>query len=103
MQQQAYADRGPAKSGGGLLGKLLGGGSKPSSSAPSYGGYGPQPGYGGYGPGPSPGYYGQQPAYGAPAQKSGGGIGMGGLALGAGAGLLGGVLLADVSEALPIL
>ncbi|KIO30887.1 hypothetical protein M407DRAFT_143627 [Tulasnella calospora MUT 4182] len=74
VQQPAYADRGAGKSGGGLLGKLLGG-SKPSSSGPSYGGYSPQPGYGGYGG--SPGYYGQQPMYGAPAKQSGGGIGMG--------------------------
>ncbi|KAG8977624.1 MutS protein msh4 [Tulasnella sp. 425] len=99
-QQQSYGnDRGPGKSGGGLLGKLLGGGSRPSSSTPSYGGgYGPQPGYGGYGPGPSPGYYGQQPMYAQPAQKSGGGMGMGTVALAAGGGLVGGMLLADAFD-----
>ncbi|AEO61867.1 hypothetical protein MYCTH_2312547 [Thermothelomyces thermophilus ATCC 42464] len=68
---------------------------------PGYGaaaaGYPPQPGYGGY---PPPGGYGGYPphgGYGAPPKRSGGGgMGMvGGAALGVGAGLLGGALIAD--------
>lgn len=86
---------------GGLLGKLLGkasgSSSRPQQGYPSggmmgggypqqqYGGY-PQQGYGGYPP---------QQMYGQPQRKTGGGMGMGGMALGAGAGLLGGALLMD--------
>jgi hypothetical protein len=98
-------DRGKSK--GGILGKLLGKAS--SSSRPpqgygqqgaypqQYGGYPPQQGYGGYPPQqgyggypPQQQYYQQQPP-----RKTGGGMmgGAGGMALGAGAGLLGGALL----------
>ncbi|KAG9527405.1 hypothetical protein KCU93_g5297, partial [Aureobasidium melanogenum] len=87
---------------GGLFGKLLGKASG-SSSRPTqgygqqsygqqgypqqqYGGY-PQQGYGGYPPQQA---YAQQPQ-----RKHGGMGGMGGMALGAGAGLLGGALLMD--------
>lgn len=66
-----------------------------------YGGYPPQPGYGGYPPPgggyggypPPQGYYQQQ---GRPGRSGGGGLGMaGGAALGLGAGMLGGALIAD--------
>lgn len=91
---------------GGLFGKLLGKASG-SSSRPQQGygqqgypsggmmggGY-PQQQYGGY---PQQGYggYPQQQAYAQPQRKHGGMGGMGGMALGAGAGLLGGALLMD--------
>ncbi|CCC07370.1 unnamed protein product [Sordaria macrospora k-hell] len=57
-----------------------------------YGGYPPQQGYA-----PQQGYYQQQQAYGRPARSGGGGgMGMmGGAALGLGAGVLGGALIAD--------
>lgn len=98
---------------GGFLGKLLGKASGGSHSA-SHGypaqqqayyqqgppqrqyGYAPQQGY--YGQGgypPQGGYYPQA----APAGRTGGGgMGMGGIALGAGAGLLGGALIADAID-----
>ena len=72
-----------------------------------YGGYPQQQGgYGGYPPQQQGGYYGgggypqqqyqQQQAYGRPARSGGGGMGMmGGAALGLGAGVLGGALIAD--------
>lgn len=66
-----------------------------------YGGYPPQGGYGGYPPqGGYGGYPPAQQAYAAPAApaKSHGGIGLGGAALGAGAGLLGGMLLMDAID-----
>lgn len=67
----------------GLLGKLFSG---HSSHGSSHGGYG-----GGYGGGYAPQ---QQPVYvqGKPKRQ---GMGMGGVALGAGAGLLGGLLIED--------
>ena len=69
---------------GGLFGKLLGGhGSHGSNHGSGYGGY----------PQQSNMMYAQQ---GKP--KRGKGMGMGGVALGAGAGILGGVLLADAIE-----
>lgn len=97
-------DRGKSK--GGFLGKLLG---KASSSRPSqgygqqYGGYPQQGGgfmHGAPGYAPQQGYYGgggyppQQQYYQQPHRKTGGGLGgAGGMALGAGAGLLGGAML----------
>ncbi|KAK1775599.1 hypothetical protein QBC45DRAFT_445064 [Copromyces sp. CBS 386.78] len=67
-----------------------------------YGGYPQQGGYGGYPPqqgyAPQQGYYQQQQAYGRPGRSGGGGGGMGmmgGAALGLGAGVLGGALIAD--------
>ncbi len=74
-----------------------------------YGGYPPQGGYGGgygggpgYGGPPPGGYYGGGGGYQQPQQqqagRTGGGLGMGGLALGAGAGLLGGVLIGEAIE-----
>ena len=71
---------------GGLFGKLLGGHGSHGSSQGGYSG-----GYGG-------GYAQQQrPVYvqGKPKRQ---GIGMGGVALGAGAGLLGGMLIADAVD-----
>ncbi|KAK7977594.1 hypothetical protein PG988_005084 [Apiospora saccharicola] len=73
-----------------------------------YGGYG-QPGYGppqpGYGPPQGGGYYGGQPQYGGgyqqarPQKSGGGGMGMmGGAALGLGAGVIGGALIANEFE-----
>lgn len=96
-------------SGGGFPGIGQFGGSH-GHGAPAYGGYPPpqgygaypppQPGYGGYGAPPG-GYYGggyPQQAYGRP-HKSGGGMGAaGGAALGLGAGLLGGALIAEAFD-----
>lgn len=92
---------------GGLMGKLLGkvsGSSSrpqqgygqqgyPSGGMMGGGGYGmQQQHYGGY---PQQGYggYPQQQMYGQPQRRTGGGMGMGGMALAGGAGLLGGALL----------
>ncbi|KAK3397177.1 hypothetical protein B0T20DRAFT_356901 [Sordaria brevicollis] len=66
----------------------------------AYGGYPPQQGYGGYPPQQGAYYggggYATQQAYGRPARSGGGGMGMmGGAALGLGAGVLGGALIAD--------
>lgn len=66
---------------------------------PQQGGYPPQGGY--YG-GPQQGYgggYGQQQQYGRPQKSGGGGMGaMGGAALGLGAGVIGGALIADAVD-----
>ena len=92
---------------GGLMGKLLGkvsGSSSrpqqgygqqgyPSGGMMGGGGYGmQQQHYGGY---PQQGYggYPQQQMYGQPQRRTGGGMGMGGMALAGGAGLLGGAML----------
>ncbi|KAH8657030.1 hypothetical protein BGZ60DRAFT_434686 [Tricladium varicosporioides] len=125
-QQGNYANQDlPAREkgkSGGFLGKLLGKASG-SSSKPGYGQQGaygggypqqqyggypqqgyPQQGYGGYPPQQGYGGYGQQPMYGGygqqqKAKKSGGGMGMaGGAALGLGAGLVGGALIANAVE-----
>jgi hypothetical protein len=87
---------------GGLFGKLKAKLAAPSSS--HGGGYGGHHGYpqqhpqfyggGGYQQYPPQGYYPQQQMYGRP-QRTGGGMGMGGAALGLGAGVLGGALIAD--------
>lgn len=74
--QQGYGQQGYPSGG------MMGGGGYGMQQQP-YGGY-PQQGYGGYP---------QQQMYGQPQRRTGGGMGMGGMALAGGAGLLGGAML----------
>ncbi|KAK5108809.1 hypothetical protein LTR62_007783 [Meristemomyces frigidus] len=93
------------KSKGGLLGRLtskFGGGGSSGSQGYGGGGYPPQQQYGyppqqqGYGGYPQQGYGGGYAQQQAPAKS--GGMGLGGVALGAGAGLVGGALLMDAVD-----
>jgi hypothetical protein len=103
--QQGYPPPQQQQTKGGFLGKLLGGKNKPHGGGgglPFGGGHGGASGYGGYGGhgggygGYGGGYGGHGGGYGS-GKKPGMGMGAaaGGLALGAGAGLIGGALVAD--------
>lgn len=76
----------------GMLGKLLGGKGSHGS------GHGGHSSHGGYGGGYGGGYHPKPNLAHLQGKRKGHGMGAGGLALGAGAGILGGVLLADAID-----